>query len=452
MYSRLILLLAAFFFTQTASAFCGFYVAKADASLYNEASQVVMVRRGDKTVLSLMNDYQGDLKDFALVVPVPEVLKEGQVNVGDPKLFKRIDEFTAPRLVEYHDPDPCVQIYPSAADSSFRMRSTATEQEAKDDDSSLGVKVEAEYTVGEYDIVILSAEESDGLETWLLRNGYKIPQGASRTLRPYIMQDMKFFVAKVNLKEQARTGLKFLRPLQFAFRSEKFMLPIRLGMINAKGAQDLLIYVLTEKGRVETSNYRTVKLPSNMDIPVFVKKDFANFYRSLFAHQAQKHNMRAVFTEYFWNMGWCDPCAANPLTQSELSALGVFWLDGNFQQGRGVPVQVTRLHLRYDDGGFPEDLMFQETGDKQNYQGRYVLRHAWKGSPQKCDAARNYFENLKRRHEKEARTLADLTGWNVDDIRRRMGGSSVDFGTTKTRSIDSKPVSDDEWWKKVWKK
>jgi hypothetical protein len=57
----------------------------------------------------MMNDYQGDLKEFAMVIPVPTVLKKGQINVGDKAMFERIDAFTAPRLVEYFDPDPCVE-------------------------------------------------------------------------------------------------------------------------------------------------------------------------------------------------------------------------------------------------------------------------------------------------------------------------------------------------------
>ena len=45
---------------------------------------------------------------------------------------------------------------------------------------ALGVTIEAQYTVGEYDILILSAQQSSGLETWLRENGYRIPAGASR--------------------------------------------------------------------------------------------------------------------------------------------------------------------------------------------------------------------------------------------------------------------------------
>ena len=125
----------------------------------------------------------------------------------------------------------------------------------------MGVTIEARYTVGEYDILILSAQQSSGLETWLRQNGYRIPAGASDVIATYLKQNMRFFVAKVNLGEQTRLGVSYLRPLQIAYESPKFMLPIRLGMVNAKGQQELFVYALTRNGRVETTNYRTAKLP-----------------------------------------------------------------------------------------------------------------------------------------------------------------------------------------------
>src|SRR5258708_11864966 len=98
-----------------ARAFCGFYVGKADASLVNHASQVVIAHHEDKTVISLMNDYQGEASEFALVVPVPVVLQQGQVHIGDRELFRKIDAYSSPRLVEYFDPNPCGMMEPMAA-------------------------------------------------------------------------------------------------------------------------------------------------------------------------------------------------------------------------------------------------------------------------------------------------------------------------------------------------
>ena len=302
-----------------AHAFCGFYVGKADATLFNDASQVIMVRDGERTVISMQNDYRGDLKEFAIVVPVPQVLQRGQINVGDRKLFDRIDAYSAPRLAEYHDGDPCARR--KMMEMSRMSAPASAAPQASRDAKALGVTVEAQYTIGEYDIVILSANESDGLETWLQQNGYKIPRGASAALKPYIRQNLKFFVAKVNLKEQAKTGFTYLRPLQFAFESEKFMLPIRLGMVNARGPQDMIVYMLTKNGRVETTNYRTIKVPSNVDVPTYVKGDFARFYKSMFAEQAKKEENRVAFTEYFGDMSWCDPCAAERVVVGAVSLL-----------------------------------------------------------------------------------------------------------------------------------
>jgi hypothetical protein len=435
-----------------AHAFCGFYVGKADESLVNHSSQVVMAHHDDKTVISLMNDYQGEPSEFALVVPVPVVLQKGQVHIGDRELFQKIDAYSSPRLVEYYDPDPCELMRPMAMGAAVGFASnSAGAAPARAEADALGVKIEAEYTVGEYDIVILSAKQSLGLQTWLQLNGYKIPLGADRALEPYIRSDMKFFVAKVNLTEQKRTGLTYLRPLQFAFDSPKFMLPIRLGMINSQGPQDLVVYMLTEEGRVETTNYRTVKLPSGVDIPEYVRGEFGDFYKAMFDEQVKRNDMRAVFTEYVWNMGWCDPCAGPPLSRDELKSLGVFWLDDEGSASRfrpggmmpyqpmgggAMPVMLTRLHVRYSADTFPEDLNFQETQDQENYQARYVMHRPWDGSPTACEGARNYFEELNKRKAGEAETLADLTGWNLADVIKKAG---------LTPDAQPKP-----WWEGLW--
>jgi hypothetical protein len=423
----------------TAQAFCGFYVARADTSLFNQASQVVLVRDGDRTVITMANDFQGDVEDFAVVIPVPTFIEREQINVADRALVEHLDAYTAPRLVEYHDPDPCVryELMSRKSDAAFPQSARAVEDALG---RSQGVTIEASYTVGEYDILILSAEESDGLIRWLKDNDYRIPDGAEPVVDSYLKQDMRFFVAKVNLEQQSKLGYSYLRPLQVAYESNKFMLPIRLGTLNARGKQELYVYGLTRSGRIETTNYRTVKLPSNTEVPEFVQAEFADFYRSMFARQTARENERGVFLEYAWDMAWCDPCAADPLSSDELRRLGVFWAgdNGRVTKGQAQDVFVTRLHVRYDKTHFPEDLVFQETGDRQNFQGRYVIRHPFRGELS-CDATQ-YQKAVRERQEREAETLANLTGWDIDDIRAK-----IDF-------IDSgSNVEDEPWWKRIWR-
>lgn len=439
------LFLLATLLPQAALAFCGFYVGKADTELFNEASKVVIARDGDRTVLTMVNDFQGELDEFAMVVPVPTFLEEGQIHVGNSAAIAHLDAYTAPRLVEYFDEDPC------AIRRYEMMRSTAVMDDSVDPfiEKTLGVTVEAEYTVGEYDIVILSAKESDGLAVWLSSNGYKIPAGAEEVLGSYIKQGTRFFVAKVNLQEQAKTGLQTLRPLQIAFESPKFMLPIRLGTVNSKGMQELFVFTLTRKGRVETSNYRTVKIPSNIEVPLYVQDEFSAFYTDMFKTAWEREQGKAVFLEYAWDMNWCDPCAADPLSEAQLKDLGVFWLNDSPQKPQAnqrimpIPaprdVFVSRLHLRYNGELFPEDLMLHETKDRTNFQGRYVTRHPWTGGAQ-CAQAELYRQGLPQRFEQEAQALANITAWPIEDIRNKMNAAGQAFTVEP-------PLT---WWQQLW--
>ncbi|HEU0063829.1 MAG TPA: DUF2330 domain-containing protein, partial [Flavisolibacter sp.] len=249
--------------THESMAFCGFYVSKADGTLTNKTSQVILVRDGNHNVITMFNDFQGDFKDFAMVVPVPVVLKKADIKVVDQHIFSLLNDYSKPRLVEYYDENPCSAYekkYNNSAPSAEVSRAISDQEVRKG--KSLGVKIEAKYLVGEYDILILSAKESSGLKTWLTENGYKIPAGAEEVLNPYIKSNLKFFVVKVNEAEKKKLPGNFLRPIQISFTSPKFMLPIRLGMANADGDQDLIVYAFTKLGRVECTNYRSISLPT----------------------------------------------------------------------------------------------------------------------------------------------------------------------------------------------
>lgn len=413
-------------------AFCGFYVAKADASLYNQASQVIIARSGNRTVLTMANDYKGDVKDFALVVPVPTVLSEEQVQVGDAKIIERIDAFSAPRLVEYFDQNPCMPLPQAGTRGGADLAMESAVPEMAQADRALGVTVESRFNIGEYNIVILSATESDGLETWLTQNGYKIPSGASALLQPYIRQNLKFFVAKVNLTEFNQSGFQSLRPLMIAYESSQFMLPIRLGMMNASGEQDLIVYLLSPQGQIELTNYRTVPVPSNVDIPEFVQNKFVEFYKALFQTAYEREQKKVAFLEYAWDMQNCDPCAADPLTPEELKQAGVFWL--NYQQFPNV--FISRIHIRYTRNTFPEDLQFQETANRQLFQGRYVINHPYQGE-MTCDAANTYKQSVRQRQEQEIQNLARLTNWEINTIRREV----------ELVNVEPQP-----WWRQLWDK
>jgi MYXO-CTERM domain-containing protein len=414
----------------TADAFCGFYVSGAGGDLFNNATQVVLMREGKRTVLSMQNNYQGPPENFAMVVPVPVVLQEENVKTLSDAVFDRVDALAAPRLVEYWEQDPCapqpeydMAAMPSAgAPGGVRMEARGAD---------LGVTIEAQFEVGEYQIVILSARDSTGLDTWLRQEKYQIPEGAEPLLRPYVQGGMKFFVAKVDVKKvKFANGQAMLSPLRFHYDSAEFSLPVRLGMINSAGTQDLIVHVLARGQRYEVANYPNATIPTNLDVKNEARKRFGEFYAALFDRTLEA-NPGAVITEYAWDASSCDPCPTPALTPDELATLGYDVLYTPMPQprdkasGKGKkdavdellaapparPAQaaqppfgfvLTRLHARYGKGALGDDLVFRaaqpiaggrevpgsngklEQGAQpysfNNFQGRYAIRHAWTGS------------------------------------------------------------------------
>ena len=433
--TRLLCLLALSVVPLPAAAFCGFFVSGADADLSNDASQVVLMRKDQRTVLTMSNNYKGPAKDFAMVVPVPVVLQKDQVKTLPATVFKKIDQLSAPRLVEYWEQDPCRAIRkykararPSKSSGSRRKRSSKKRSE------KLGVTVEAEFVAGEYQVVILSAKEAGGLETWLREENYNIPAGASEALGPYIQGGMKFFVAKVDITKVKRdqNGAIQLSPLRFHYEDKQLRLPVRLGLLNASGKQDLIVYILHPKSRFEVANYKNVFIPSNLEVLDDVRQRFGTFYAELFDRTLAKAGGRAVITEYAWQTSSCDPCPVPPLQASDLFTLGgdVLGTGGGGgplkkirsrgkrrrpskrpmrRGGRGQPFfgsfsswVLTRMHTRYDQKTLDEDLVFVEAGpvvggrgsqgisrekpgavnpaSTNNFQGRYIIRNYWEGA------------------------------------------------------------------------
>lgn len=414
-------------------AFCGFYVAGSGQQLAADATQVVLMRKGTRTVLSMQNNYKGPAEDFAMVIPVPVVLKQTDVKTLPKEVFASIERMGAPRLVEYWEQDPCglPEWEEDRADLRSRRPSAAPTKRASAA-ADLGVTVEAKFTVGEYQIVILSAKDSTGLDTWLRREKYVIPPAAEPLLRPYVEGGSKFFVAKVNPKKvKFVDGRAELSPLRFHYDSDEFVLPIRLGLANSTGTQDLIVSVLAPNQRYEVANYKNVTIPTNLDVEDSVRNHFGAFYAALFDRTLEK-NPGAVVTEYAWQATNCDPCPGPVIGLAELMTLGGDVIDGDQQLadpvkpsprprpmppgpmrrrmpgGWGMDYVLTRLHARYGKD-LTDDLVFRaaapivggrelrtdgkkleegaQASHVNNFQGRYVIRHKWTGKVQ-CQAPR----------------------------------------------------------------
>lgn len=241
----------------SAGAFCGFYVSDSEVELGNDSSFVVLLRDGTRTVMTLRNDYVGPAADFALVVPLPTSISAGDVHVLHEEVLEKVERFTSPRLVEYWENEP-------RCPSWFRGRMARVPTIRS---GSASVRVETSFAVGEYDFVVLGADDSLSLERYLTQNGYRIPPNAAPLLRPYVAQGYRFLVAKVDATRVTfNEGRANLSPIRIAYDSPRFELPIRLGLANSRGEQDVVAVVISREGRFEVANRRNVFVPTNLEV------------------------------------------------------------------------------------------------------------------------------------------------------------------------------------------
>lgn len=375
---RTLLLSAALLTPAAAHAFCGTYVGQPGAELYSGASQVVMARQGDQTVLTLVNDVEGSVKDFAVVIPVPQVLGEDDVQVVDTAFIERVQEYAGPRLVEY----ACSDFFyggdweggPRTSCLGCNQNTMALDAGAASPPApeALDVTVEAEFAAGEYDIVILSSEDSADLLTWLDREGYGVSGEAEALFGEYIAADSLFLAAKVRLEDVPISddvvGRPYLSPLQLSYESESFSLPIRLGTVNSPGTQDLVLYTLTSsaEGSVAIANYDEAVLPSDCMYDDVRHGTLEQFLDTEMDAVVDANDGAAWVTTYSWWTGKCDPCPdGGPLEGPVLTALGF--------EGGVDEVHLTRLWMRYDADAAAEDVVLYTTGDDAWTQLRYIV-------------------------------------------------------------------------------
>jgi hypothetical protein len=444
----------------------------------NSATKVVLMRKGDKTTMIMSNDFDGDVQEFGLVIPVPSLVHKRDVRLVDPSLFARLEKATAPRIVKLEEQDPCGFLGSMGMMGRGSGASLQSTGDGAGDDAnakSLGVVAKAKFAVGEYDVTVLSAEQSTGLLTWLDQNGYRVPKEAAAVLESYIKQNNFFLVAKVDARRLARSGRSFLKPLLVNVTTPKFTLPIRLGMVNNEGLQELLVFTFAD-GRVEPTNYRAAKLDSGQAVPAFVADDVDASFEQIFAAATKKNDTRAVFTEWAGTMstkGILPPSLRWSVLQAQPEDLfdaraaarcpvpasakvgdtqRVLWSGEapQFQpainddasaaataaclakaarrQGRGrLIVRVvdeapsmfaTRLHFRYDEERFPEDLVLQVTQDREPVRSKWYARVPWQGEAM-CTAATKYIAISDAQLEKEIDAWSSLSGQARVDVAAR---------------------------------
>ena len=313
-----------------ASAFPGFLASKTKTEIKINSTQIVLMKKGNATAVSVMSDYEGPLEPFAMVLVVPGDVTAERVTTLKREYVDRVDSISAPRFHEYWEQDPCD---PGPVEQEWERSMKANSasaflgggdmpQSSQKVAKELSLDVQAKQKEGEYSFTVLGKDESVG--TWLKNKGYSVPAGAEQAVLPYVQAGMRLVVAQVDSNRVELVGgdRAQLSPIRFWTEQPFDTIPDRVGLLNASGKQELVVYVLDPEQRYESKNYSNLFPPTNVEVDFAVKERIGEFYVALHDIIEQK-TPNSFLNEYAWSSDGCgQPCATEPLMIAELLSLG----------------------------------------------------------------------------------------------------------------------------------
>jgi len=335
-----------------AQAFPGFLASKTKTEIKINSTQLVLMKKGPVTAVTVMSDYEGPLEPFAMVLVVPPDVTVEHVTTLKREFVDRVDAISAPRFHEYWEQDPCdpgpveqewqrsMKANASSAFLGGGDMPQSTQKVAKE----LSLDVKAKQKEGEYSFTLLGKDES--VAGWLKSKGYNVPPGAEQAVAPYVQAGMRLVVAQVDTNRIELVGgdRAQLSPIRFWTEQPYTSLPDRVGLVNAGGKQELIVYVIDPEQRYESKNYKNLFPPTNVEVDFSVKERIGEFYAGLQDIIAQK-TPGAFLNEYAWPSDGCgQPCATEPLAIAELLSLGgdVFELSVPKEEKQPKPPEPTK--------------------------------------------------------------------------------------------------------------
>lgn len=203
--------------------------------------------------------YEGDASEFAWVVPVPE---EPELFTSVDDLFTRLSPLTMPRFnLNFETEGECRSNGGRGgiltADAGAESDDADFGEEAPED----GVSVVSKAVVGPYDTVVLQADGSEALLTWLQDNGYDLPDDLSPKLDPYV-QGGAYFVA---LRLTKGNDAGDLVPLGMRYAGTEPQIPLQLTAVAATPDMRLQPFVLGRHRAVPENYYHVTINPLSID-------------------------------------------------------------------------------------------------------------------------------------------------------------------------------------------
>ncbi|WP_327130867.1 DUF2330 domain-containing protein [Streptomyces sp. NBC_01343] len=179
---------------------------------------------------------RGDAPRAAWIMPVPG---RATVELGDGEMFRQLTWLTRPEFKTRG------YFWPRDQDWPFSSTTGDSVGAALPGSGDPAVGVVGRERLGDFDVARLTATDPDALRTWLEANGFKLPDGLSAELKPYVDQKWEYVAVRLAPREAGKPLKGTLDPLKIRFDSDRLVYPMRLSRL-AKTPQSLGLYILAD--------------------------------------------------------------------------------------------------------------------------------------------------------------------------------------------------------------
>lgn len=179
--------------------------------------------------LVLSTSFEGNAREFAWVVPVPN---KPEIGICGADLFSELHNITKTNFPEGGGWFGCYWI------------PTPSQPEG-------GVDVVEEQVVGPYATAILSATNATALMDWLDTNGYVFPEGGEEAVNEYIEKQWYFVATRINAVAEGTSEVLSegaIEPIVLSFASNEIIYPLRISSLTAANVTppEVLLYVIAD--------------------------------------------------------------------------------------------------------------------------------------------------------------------------------------------------------------
>ena len=241
--------------------------------------RIIFTQNGDGTVSAYVQiEYTGEAPDFSWILPLPEAIAAGDVEVPEDAMaaFTELEVATDPVFLMPPWPE-CLQNRTVAAMSSTTASSS--------------VEVFATGEVGPYGFDVVGSEDPDALISWLRDNNYRVTEEMEPLIDLYVVEGFVFLAMRL----RPDAGVQDVEPVKVTYPSEAPMIPLRLTAVAANPDMAVMVWVYGQEQAVP-ANYAHETIAN--DELVFFGFGATSNYRTLMGQKANEHGGQAFITEF----------------------------------------------------------------------------------------------------------------------------------------------------------